>query len=46
MAYLLKGTTGTARHVIALEIMETLRQVANGWPPGQPDPLDDGMPGG
>jgi hypothetical protein len=46
MAYLLKGTIGTARHVIALEIMETLRQVANGWPPGQPDPLDDDLPGG
>jgi hypothetical protein len=46
MAYLLKGTIGTPRHVIALEIMETLRQVANGWPPGQSDPLDDDLPGG
>ena len=46
MAYLLKGTTGMARHAIALEIMDTLRQVANGWPPGQPDPLDDDLPGG
>ena len=46
MAYLLKGTTGTARHVIALEIMETFRQVASGWPPGQPDHLDDDLPGG
>ena len=46
MAYLLKGTTGTARHVIALEVMEIRRQVANGLPPEQPDPLDDGLPGG
>jgi hypothetical protein len=45
MAYLLKGTTGTARHVAALEIMEILRQVANASP-GQPDPFDDDMPGG
>ena len=46
MAYLLKGSTGTARHVIALEIMEILRQVANAPPPGQPDPFDDDAPGG
>jgi hypothetical protein len=38
--------TGTARHVIALEIMEILRQVANSSPPGQPDPLADDLPGG
>jgi hypothetical protein len=46
MAYLLKGTTGPARHVIALEIMDTFRQVAKGWPAGQSDPLDDDLPGG
>ena len=46
VAYLLKGATGTARDFIALEVMEILRQVANGLPPEQPDPLDDGLPGG
>jgi hypothetical protein len=46
MAYLLKGTTGTARSVIALEIMEILRQVANCLPIGQQDPFDDELPGG
>lgn len=46
MAYFLKGTTGAARRVNALEIMKTLRQVANGWPPGQPYPLDDDLPDG
>ena len=44
MTYLLKGSTGTARHVIELEIMEILRQVANG--PGRPDPFADELPGG
>jgi hypothetical protein len=46
MAYLLKGATGHARDVIALEIMEILRQVAHGSPPGQPDPFADELPGG
>ncbi len=46
VAYLLKGATGTARDVIALEIMEIVRQVANSLPPEQPNPLDDGLPGG
>jgi hypothetical protein len=32
MAFLLKGTTNTARHVAALEIMEILRHVANELP--------------
>jgi hypothetical protein len=44
--YLLKDATGPARNVIAQEIMEIVRQVANGLPPGQSNPLDDGMPGG
>jgi hypothetical protein len=35
MAYLLKGATGTARDFIALEVMEILRQVANGTPSRQ-----------
>jgi hypothetical protein len=45
MAYLLKGTTGNARHVAALEIIEIQRQVANGLPPEQPNPFDDEPPG-
>lgn len=32
MAYLLKDSTNTARHIVALEIMEILRQVANELP--------------
>jgi hypothetical protein len=46
VGYLLKGATGTARDVIALEIMEIVRQVASGLPPEQGNPLDDGLPGG
>jgi hypothetical protein len=45
VGYLLKGATGTARDVIALEIMEIVRQVASGLPPEQGNPLDDGLPG-
>ena len=41
-----KGTTGTARDAVALEIMEILRQIANGSPPDQPDPFADELPGG
>jgi hypothetical protein len=44
--YLLKGATGPARTIVALEIMEIVRQVADGLPPEQPNPLDDGLPGG
>jgi hypothetical protein len=44
--YLLKGATGPARDVIAREIIEIVHQVANGLPPEQPNPLDDGLPGG
>jgi hypothetical protein len=46
MAYLLRGTTGHARAAAALEIVEILRQVANGVPPGALDPFDDELPGG
>jgi hypothetical protein len=44
--YLLKGATGGARGDIVQEIMTIVRQVSNGPPPGQPDPLDDDVPGG
>jgi hypothetical protein len=39
--YLLRDATGTGRAEIVLEIIEIVRQVANGLPPGPPDPLDD-----
>ena len=46
VGYLFKGATGTARNVIALEIFEIVRQVANGLPPEQSDPFDEDLPGG
>jgi hypothetical protein len=36
---------GTDRDVVALEVMEIMRQVGLP-PPEQRNPLDDGMPGG
>jgi hypothetical protein len=44
--YLLKGATGGARSDIVQEIIAIVRQVSNGPPPGQPDPLNDDTPGG
>jgi hypothetical protein len=44
--YLLRGATGRSRSDIALEIIEIVRDIANGLPPERPDPLDDDMPGG
>lgn len=46
LKYLLKDANGTARDRIVLEILEITRQVANGLPFEQPNPLDDGLPGG
>jgi hypothetical protein len=46
VGYLLKDATGATRDRIALEIMEIVRQVANGLPAEPSSPLDDGMPGG
>jgi hypothetical protein len=46
VGYLLKGAAGRARNIIALEIMEIVRQVANGLPPEPPNPFDDEPPGG
>jgi hypothetical protein len=43
--YLLKGTTDGARGDVVQEIITVVRQIANEGP-GQPSPLDDGMPGG
>jgi hypothetical protein len=44
--YLLRGATGSARADIVLELIEIVRDAANGLPPEQPNPLDDDMPGG
>jgi hypothetical protein len=43
--YLLKGTTDGVRGDIVQEIISIVRQVSS-EPPGQPDPLDDDLPGG
>jgi hypothetical protein len=44
--HLLRDATGGARGDIVQEIIAIVRQVASGLPPEQPDPLDDGLPGG
>jgi len=41
---LLAGTTGSARGDFVREIIEIVRDAANG-PVEPPDPLDDGLPG-
>ena len=47
VGYLLRNTTGGgACGDIVQEIIAIVRQVASGLPPEQPDPLDDGLPGG
>jgi hypothetical protein len=44
VGYLLKNATGTARAETVLEIIQIVRDAANGVPPG--NSLDEGMPGG
>jgi hypothetical protein len=44
--YLLKDATGASRGRIGLEIMEIMRQVADGLPAEPSSPLDHGTPGG
>ena len=46
VGYLLRGTSGGARGDIVQEIITIVRDVSNGVPPGQPDPLDEDLPGG
>src|SRR5713226_1129424 len=46
VGYLLRGATGGARGDIVQEIIAIVRQVASGLAPEQPNPLDDGLPGG
>jgi hypothetical protein len=44
--YLLSGAVGSTRGDIVREIIEIVRDAANGLPPEQRNPLDDGLPGG
>jgi hypothetical protein len=44
MTYLLKGTTGSDRGDIAREIVEIVKEVVRGLPPGGQERLDDGLP--
>jgi hypothetical protein len=44
--YLLSGVSGNARGDMVRDIIDIVRQVANGLPPGKPDPLDDDLTGG
>jgi hypothetical protein len=44
--YLLRGAAGGIRGDIVQEIIAIVRDVANGQPPEQPNPFDDGLPGG
>jgi hypothetical protein len=46
VSYLLKGAAGGARGDIVREIIEIVRDAANGSPFEPPNPLDDGLPGG
>jgi hypothetical protein len=44
--YLLEGAAGSDRGDIVREIIGIVDEVARGLPPEQPNPLDDGLPGG
>ena len=44
--YLLRDSSGIARDDIVRQIIQIVREAANGLPPGPPDPLDDDLPGG
>ncbi len=44
--YLLRGVTGGARGDVVQEINTIVRDVSNGLPSGQSDPLDEDLPGG
>jgi hypothetical protein len=46
VGYLLRAATGGALGDIMQEIIAIVRQVASGLPPGPPNSLDDGLPGG
>jgi hypothetical protein len=44
--YLVKVAAGSDRGDIVREIVAIVNEAARGLPPGERDPLDDGMPGG
>jgi hypothetical protein len=44
--YLLKNAAGSDRGDIVVEIIKIVREAALGVPSDQPDPFDDGAPGG
>jgi hypothetical protein len=44
--HLLSGVSGNARGDMLRDIIQIVREVANGLPPGPRDPLDDDLPGG
>ena len=44
--YLAQGAAGSDRGDIVQQITAIVNEVARGLPPGGPDSLDDGMPGG
>lgn len=46
VGYLLKGAAGSDRGEIVREIIQIVREVENGLPPGPANPLDDDLPGG
>jgi hypothetical protein len=46
VGYLLNGAAGSDRGDIVGEIIAIVHEVARGLPPGQPDALDDDLPGG
>jgi hypothetical protein len=44
--YLLNGVSGSVRGDMVRDIIEIVREVANGLPAAQSDPFDDELPGG
>jgi hypothetical protein len=44
--YLLRNAVGSDRGDIVWQVIDIVRDVANGLPGGHPDPLDDDLPGG
>ena len=46
VAYLLNGVAGSDRGDIVREVIEIVKEVALGLPPGAQDPFDGELPGG
>jgi hypothetical protein len=45
VGHLLSGISGNARADMVRDIIEIVREVADGLAPGRSDPFDDDMPG-